>query len=98
MKTDFRIGYFELACVLGVIATMVAYSISEFHFMLTLLCVIVLVIVALIHDTTGGSAPPDARRGSPSGKSAGGNPHALRPVSPHGVPQGPSIDRQRSSK
>ena len=50
MKTEFRIGFFEVVCVLGAIAMMVAYTISDFHFTVTILTVIVLGIVALIHD------------------------------------------------
>jgi hypothetical protein len=50
MKTEFRIGFFEAVCVLGAIAMMVAYSISDFHFTLTILAVVVLGLMALIHD------------------------------------------------
>ncbi len=51
MRSAKRTRYFEAVCLLGVIALAVAYSISEFHFTLTLLFVVVLGIVALIHDT-----------------------------------------------
>ena len=75
MKKGFRIGYFEAVCALGTLTTMVAYTISDFHFTLTLLLVIVLGIVALIHDSSRGTKASDSDQGNRAG-----NPEPVNPA------------------
>lgn len=85
MKGGYRVGYFEVVCVLGVIATTMAYSVSEFHFTLTLLLVVVLGILAVVHDTARGDKTAGPNRGNRPGNSAPINSASPRLIHPRRV-------------